>query len=115
MSTYPTDRPVAATLDAFGDCWTLLIVRDLLRGRSKFSELRETVEGIPGSVLSDRLKTLERDTSKLEAIKAPFPRMSYDEAVKVLAATMGLPVQGLYKRLQRIRAVLRTCIDAAIA
>ncbi len=32
----------------------------------------------------EELKTLERDTSKLESVKAPFPRMSYDEAVKIL-------------------------------
>ena len=30
------------------------------------------------------LKALERDTSKLENVKAPFPRISYDEAVKIL-------------------------------
>src|SRR3989449_5545819 len=30
------------------------------------------------------LKTLERDTSKLEAVQKPFPRISYDEAVKIL-------------------------------
>jgi len=42
---------------------------------------------IVGRVLENRraeLKAIERDVSKLEAIKAPFPRMSYDEAVKVL-------------------------------
>jgi asparaginyl-tRNA synthetase len=32
----------------------------------------------------EELKTLERDTSKLESIQSPFPRMSYDEAVKIL-------------------------------
>lgn len=30
------------------------------------------------------LNTLERDTSKLEIVKAPFPRISYDDAVKLL-------------------------------
>ena len=30
------------------------------------------------------LKVLERDVSKLEAVQAPFPRISYDEAVKIL-------------------------------
>ncbi|HEY7786546.1 MAG TPA: asparagine--tRNA ligase [Pyrinomonadaceae bacterium] len=38
-------------------------------------------------VLEDRaeeLKVLERDTSKLEAIKPPFPRVHYDDAVKML-------------------------------
>ena len=44
---------------------------------------------IVGRVLENRreeLKTLERDVSKLEKIQAPFPRMSYDDAVKELQA-----------------------------
>ena len=32
----------------------------------------------------EELKVLERDTSKLESVQAPFPRMSYDDAVKLL-------------------------------
>ena len=32
----------------------------------------------------EELKALERDTSKLETVKTPFPRMSYDDAVKIL-------------------------------
>ncbi len=51
--------PVAATLELVGDRWTLLIVRDLLRGRRRFNELRESVEGIPPAVLAARLRTLE--------------------------------------------------------
>src|SRR5712664_3761303 len=42
---------------------------------------------IASRVLAERgeeLKTLERDTSKLEAIVPPFPRLHYDEAVKML-------------------------------
>ena len=38
------------------------------------------------------LKVLERDTARLEAVQKPFPRMSYDEAVKALQAK-GLPIQ----------------------
>jgi asparaginyl-tRNA synthetase len=44
---------------------------------------------IVGSVLENRkpeLLTLERDLSKLESIKPPFPRMTYDDAVKILQA-----------------------------
>ncbi len=47
----------------------------------------ELVVSLVGLVLENRqeeLKALERDTAKLEAIQSPFPRMSYDEAVKVL-------------------------------
>lgn len=47
----------------------------------------EYVSHIVQSVLQNcslELKTLERDTSKLENIKAPFPRITYDEAIKLL-------------------------------
>ncbi|MGK5082681.1 asparagine--tRNA ligase [Bdellovibrionota bacterium FG-1] len=45
------------------------------------------MEHIVQSVLANRapeLKILERDLSKLEVIRGPFPRLSYDEALKVL-------------------------------
>ena len=38
------------------------------------------------------LKVLERDTSKLQSVRAPFPRLSYDEAAKMLR-DKGLPFQ----------------------
>jgi len=47
----------------------------------------ELIVFIVGRVLENRraeLKELERDVAKLEAIQSPFPRMSYDEAVKIL-------------------------------
>ncbi len=50
---------------------------------------------VVGQVLEHRqeeLKILERDISKLETVKAPFPRMSYDDAVKVLQ-TKGSEIQ----------------------
>ena len=52
--------PVASSLDLVGDRWTLLIVRDLLRGNHRFSELRNSVEGIPPAVLTSRLRSLEQ-------------------------------------------------------
>jgi asparaginyl-tRNA synthetase len=50
---------------------------------------------VVGRVLDRRqreLKTLERDTTKLESVKKPFPRVSYDDAVKLLQ-TKGLPIE----------------------
>jgi asparaginyl-tRNA synthetase len=47
----------------------------------------EMVVFVLGRVLENRreeLKTLERDVTKLERVKAPFPRMSYDDAVRIL-------------------------------
>ena len=49
----------------------------------------ELIVFIVGRVLENRreeLKRLERDVTKLEAIQAPFPRMSYDDAIGVLQA-----------------------------
>ncbi len=49
----------------------------------------ELIVFIVGRVLENRradLAVLERDVSKLEAIRSPFPRISYDEAVKILQA-----------------------------
>ena len=48
---------------------------------------------VVGRVLDRRkaeLKVIERDTSKLEAVQAPFPRVTYDEAAKILT-DKGLP------------------------
>ena len=49
----------------------------------------EMVASVVGRVLENRaadLKELERDVTKLESVKAPFPRISYDDAVKRLQA-----------------------------
>ena len=55
----------------------------------------DLVVSVVGRVLEKRrreLTVIERDTSKLEAVQKPFPRISYDEAVKRLQAK-GLPIQ----------------------
>ncbi len=59
MSTYPEECPVAATLDAVGDRWTLLIVRDLLRGIGRFADLSRSLAPIAPNLLADRLRRLE--------------------------------------------------------
>ena len=49
----------------------------------------ELIVYVVGRVLENRreeLNVLERDVAKLEPVAAPFPRMSYDEAVKILQA-----------------------------
>jgi DNA-binding HxlR family transcriptional regulator len=51
--------PAAGALDLAGDKWTLLVVRDLLRGRHTFKELLAADEGIPTNILADRLKKME--------------------------------------------------------
>ena len=52
--------PAACALDVAGDRWTLLIVRDLLRGRDTYGKLAASDEGIPTNILADRLKKMEQ-------------------------------------------------------
>jgi DNA-binding HxlR family transcriptional regulator len=53
-----------------GDKWTLLVVRDLVLGRTRFKDFAASPEGIPTNILSDRLaRLLEADV--IEQIPAP--------------------------------------------
>ena len=50
--------PVALSLDIFGDRWTMLVIRDLFFGRTRFKEFAASPEGIPTNILADRLERL---------------------------------------------------------
>lgn len=53
--------PIARSLDIVGDRWTLLVLRDLRRGHTKFADLLMSLQGISPTVLSERLQSLEQD------------------------------------------------------
>jgi DNA-binding HxlR family transcriptional regulator len=53
-----SDCAVACALDIIGDRWTLLVVRDLLRGKLHFDDFLRSPEGIATNILSARLRTL---------------------------------------------------------
>jgi DNA-binding HxlR family transcriptional regulator len=48
---------VVRTLDVVGEKWSLLIIRNALRGQTRFSEFRDQL-GIPSDILTARLATL---------------------------------------------------------
>lgn len=50
--------PVASALDIIGDRWTLLVIRDLFHGRTRFKEFAASPEGIPTNILTNRLERL---------------------------------------------------------
>jgi DNA-binding HxlR family transcriptional regulator len=60
MRDYAQYCPVAKATEVLGDRWTLLIVRELLGGVSGFNELHRGLPGISRSVLTDRMRSLER-------------------------------------------------------
>src|SRR4051812_23551314 len=56
------DQPcsLACALDQIGERWSLLIVRELMLGPLRFSELARAVGGAPSDVLTKRLRDLEQ-------------------------------------------------------
>jgi DNA-binding HxlR family transcriptional regulator len=53
--------PVYKSLDLFGDRWALLVVREILRGVTRFNELERSLPGISRSTLAQRLRHLEKE------------------------------------------------------
>lgn len=61
MRSYREYCAVAKALDAVGDRWSLLIVRELaLRGACRYSDLQDGLPGISTNLLADRLRELEQ-------------------------------------------------------
>jgi DNA-binding HxlR family transcriptional regulator len=61
MRGYGQFCPVAKAAEIFAERWTPLILRDLMYGSHRFSELRRGMPLISQSLLAQRLKSLERD------------------------------------------------------
>lgn len=51
--------PVAKAAEVLGEKWTILILRELLYGTSRFSEFQHAISGISPTTLNKRLKELE--------------------------------------------------------
>ncbi|GAB3275493.1 winged helix-turn-helix transcriptional regulator [Actinocorallia lasiicapitis] len=73
--TYNQYCGLAATLDLLGERWTLLIVRNLLRGPKRFKDLEDGLPGIGTSLLSARLKQLQ-SADVIERTTLPPPAAS---------------------------------------
>ena len=55
------DCPVATTVSLIGSKWKLLIMRNLLVRPWRFNELHRSLEGISQKVLTDSLRSMEKD------------------------------------------------------
>src|SRR5712692_9503585 len=74
MRSYGQFCGLAKSLDVIGDRWTQLIVRELLiRGPSRYTDLRIGLPGIPTNLLADRLRDME-EAGCLRAAKSAEPR-----------------------------------------
>ena len=85
---YRSSCPAACALDLAGDKWTLLVVRDLLRGRSTYGELLACDEGIPTNILADRLRRME-ETGLIEAKPYQQKPVRYSYALTAKGRDLG--------------------------
>lgn len=82
--------PVANAARLLGDRWTLVILRDLVDGPMRFSELEEATGGISPRTLADRLRQMEeRGLVTRESFREIPPRVQYTLTPKGVAT---LPV-----------------------
>ena len=93
MRFYEQYCAIAKALDVIGDRWTLLIVRELLvRGPSRYTDLRNGLPGIATNLLVDRLRGLEEaGIVRREAAPPPSPPFSFNSP---LAAKRSSPSSG---------------------
>lgn len=59
MSIYGQFCPIAKSAEVLGERWTLLLIRELLLGSTRFSELQRGLAKMSPSLLTKRLKELE--------------------------------------------------------
>ncbi len=70
--SYNQNCPIATGLDILGERWTLLILRELLGGARRYSDLRAELPGIATNLLAERLKELH-DSGLIDRTELPPP------------------------------------------
>jgi DNA-binding HxlR family transcriptional regulator len=71
--------PIEATFKIIGKKWTILIVREMLRGTKQFNRFLENIEGVTPKVLTERLRELQRLGIVKRRIVSEYPvRVEYE-------------------------------------
>lgn len=87
---------LARAAEVLGQRWTLLILRDLLVGPRRYSDLVAGLPGIPTNLLSTRLKELERD-----GLVAREARTGADRSIVYAMTDRGAELQPALDALSR--------------
>jgi DNA-binding HxlR family transcriptional regulator len=99
MTAYKQFCPIAKASEILAERWTFLIVRELLFGSRRFSELQRGLPAIPRSLLVNRLRSLE--TAGL-LVRKPAPNGSKNEYLLTEAGEeLSGVIEGLGKWGQR--------------
>lgn len=93
-NVYDADCPTRQVLDRIGDKWTTLVIGMLEEGSKRFSELQRSIGGISQKMLTQTLRSLERDGLVNRTVYAEVPpRVEY--ALTPLGETLCAPIAAI--------------------
>ena len=95
--------PVSACAEILGGKWTILLIRDLADGRSRFCELERSLEGISPRTLSLRLRALEE--------QGIVERRTFPEVPPRVEYTLTEKGQGLVPIIEGMRSYGREYLE----
>jgi DNA-binding HxlR family transcriptional regulator len=115
--------PVCRTAEIVCAKWTLLLIRDLAAGRSRFCELERSLEGISPRTLSLRLRALEEEgIVERQTFPEVPPRVEYaltDKGAALLPIIEDMRIYGERWIVQgcedRVRSAIFPAVPAGVA
>lgn len=117
--TFDQYCPIARALEVVGERWSLLIVRELLVGPKRYTDLREALPGMWTNLLADRLRQLQ-DAGVIRRVELPPPaaRTVYEltergrelESVLLGLGKWGIPLLSGRRRRKKEKAPLSTAV-----
>ena len=93
-NVYQADCPTRMVLDRVGDKWAVLVLGLLAESPRRFNQLRRCIEGISQKMLSQTLKSLERDGLVHRHAIATVP-VTVEYSITTLGRTLAQTVDGL--------------------
>ncbi len=93
-NVYAAACPTRVVLDRIGDKWTVLILGLLAGEPVRFNRLKREIEGITQKMLSQTLKSLERDGLVVRQAYATVP-VTVEYTITPLGRTLQATVEGL--------------------
>jgi DNA-binding HxlR family transcriptional regulator len=93
-NVYSTDCPTRLVLDRIADKWAVLVLGLLGNGPVRFNRLRRQIEGISQKMLSQTLKSLERDGLVSRKVTPTVP-VTVEYSITPLGETLSATVDGL--------------------
>jgi DNA-binding HxlR family transcriptional regulator len=93
-NAYAAECPTRLVLDRIGDKWAVLVLGLLVEEPVRFNQLRRRIEGVSQKVLSQTLKSLERDGLIHRRAFATVP-VTVEYSITPLGRSLAATVNGL--------------------